>query len=245
MRLWLPVLLVGLLWATPVVARADTDTLTPRACVLALPGIGQLGVAGQQITYSKEIFCIPNGDAVSHPVIEWGDGTTSMGTIAIHGQDRVVVTGTHVYMSPGMFKVRAKVTDAVSGQTYSQGSEMEADIRSAPAPVPCDTQVSDPPKNSSVPAVGCEFKARRGSPVRRYEVAQIRARMPSADLRATISWGDGTKSAGAVTGIGTLRVSGRHRWRRSGRYTVIVTLTDASGHVVAQATGRAVVVVEK
>ncbi len=243
MRSWLPVLLVGLVWATPVVARADTDTLTPGACVLALPDISKLGVAGQPITYSKEISCIPNGDAVSNPVIEWGDGTKSIGTITTHGQGRVVVTGTHVYMSPGVFKIRAKVTGVVNGQTYSQGSEMEADIRSAP--VPCDTSVADPPKNGSVSAVGCEFKVRSGSPARRYEVARIRAGMPSANLRATISWGDGTKSVGVVTGIGTLRVRGHHRWQHAGRYTIVVTLTNASGRLVAQVTGRAVVVVEK
>lgn len=245
MRLWLPVLLVGLVLAAPIAARADTDTLPPGECVLALPGISKLGVAGQPTTYSNEIHCIPNGDAVSNPVIEWGDGTRNKGKITIRGQDRVVVTGTHVYTSPGMFKIRAKVTDTVSGQTYSQGSGMEADIRSAPAPVPCNTPASDPPKNSSVSAVGCEFKVRSDSPVRRYEVARVRTRMPSADLRTTISWGDGTKSTGAVTGTGTLRVSGRHRWERSGRYTVIVTLADASGHMVAQATGRAVVIVKK
>jgi hypothetical protein len=243
MRRWLPVLLIGLVWTTPVAARADTPT--PGACVLALPGISKLGVAGRPITYSSGIFCIPDGAAVSNPLVEWGDGTMSVGTITTHEQDRVVVTGTHVYTRPGVFKIRAKVTDMVSGQTYSQGSEMEADIRPAPSPVSCDAPVSTLPKSSGVSVVGCEFKVRSGSPVRSYEVARIRARMSSAGSRATISWGDGTKSAGAVTGTGTLRVSGRHRWQHSGRYAIIVTLTDAGGHVVAQATGRAVVVAGK
>ena len=75
MRRWLPVFLFGLLWAAPVAARADTPT--PAECVFALPGITKLGVAGQSIAYSRDIFCVPNGDAVSNPVIEWGDGTTS------------------------------------------------------------------------------------------------------------------------------------------------------------------------
>jgi hypothetical protein len=246
MRRWFPALLIGLVCAAPVAARANTPT--PAKCVVALPGISKLGVAGQPIAYSKEIFCIPNGDAVSNPVIEWGDGTTSVGTISVHEHDRVVVAGTHIYASPGVFKIRAKVTDVLSGQTYFQGSEMEADIRPSPlsaTPNPCDASVSDPSKSSSLSAVGCEFKARSGSPVRSYEVALIRARMPSAGLHATISWGDGTKSAGAVTGTGTLRVSGRHRWRHSGRYAIIVTLADASSHVVAKATGWAMVVAGK
>ncbi len=246
MRRWLPIFLIGLLWAAPVAARAETPP--PARCVYPLPLIVQLGVAGKSIAYSQGILCVPNGDAVSNPVIEWGDGTTSVGTLTSQEPGNVVVTGAHVYKSPGTFKIRAKVTDVMSGQTYSQGSEMEADIRAAPVPAtpaPCDAPVSDPPKSSSVSAVGCEFKVRSGSSVRSYEVALIRARTPSAGLRATISWGDGTKSIGVVTVAGTLRVSGRHRWQHSGRYTIIVRLTDASGHVVAKATGCAVVVAEK
>jgi hypothetical protein len=248
MRRWLPVVLSGLVWVAPVAARADTPP--PAACVYALPSISKLGVVGQWIAYSQSILCVPNGDAVSNPVIEWGDGTTSVGTITSQEPGHIVVTGAHIYTSPGTFKIRARVTDVVSGQVYSQGSKMEADIRPArlsATPVPCDAPVSDPPKSSSVSAVGCEFKVRSGSSVRSYEVAQIRARTPSAGLRATISWGDGTKSAGVVTGTGTgtLRVSGRHRWRHSGRHAIIVTLTNASGHVVAKATGCAVVVAGK
>ena len=202
MRRCLPVFLIGLLWATPAAARASTPA--PAECLLAEPGMSQLGVTGRPIGYSKHIVCIPNGDTVSNPVIEWGDGTTSVGTITTYEQDRVgvagthivVVAGTHIYTSPGVFKIRAKVTDVVSNQTYSQGSEMEADIHPAPlsaTPPPCE-----PPKSGGVSAVGCEFEVRSGSPVRSYEVALIRARMRSAGLHATISWGDGTKSAGAV-----------------------------------------------
>lgn len=246
MRRWLPALLGGLMCVAPGVARADT--LPPGECVLALPGISKLGLADQSIAYSQEIFCIPSGDAVSNPVIEWGDGTTSVGTMSAREQDRVVVAGEHVYTSPGTFKIRAKVTDVVSGQTYSHGSEMWADIRRAPlstTPVTCDAPVFDPPRSTSVATVGCELKVRSGSPIRSYEVARVRTRMLSADLRATISWGDGTKSAGVVTGTGALRVSGRHRWHHSGRYTIIVTLTDTRGKVVAEATGSAVVVARR
>lgn len=242
---WLPVVLLGLASAAPVAARANTSA--PDECVLALPGKGQLGVAGQPIAYSQGIFCVPNEDTLSDPVIEWGDGTTSPGTIAAREAGRVVITGAHVYRSPGMFEISARVTDVANGQSYSAGSEMEADIRpepvlAMPPPSEAPASVPDPPTSSSVSAVGCDFAMRRGSPVRSREVALIRTRIPSAGLRATISWGDGTKSAGAVTGTGTLRVNGRHRWRHSGRYSVIVALTDASHRVVAKATCRAIVV---
>jgi hypothetical protein len=246
MRRWLLVIVIGLLWAAAPVA-AEADTPTPAECVYAIPGIRQLGAAGQSIAYSQGILCVPNGDAASDPVIEWGDGTTSVGTITSQKPGYIVVTGAHIYTSPVTFKVRAMVTDVVSGRTYSGGSEREVDIRPAPVPAtpaPSKAPASgpDPPRSKSVSAVGYDFKVRRGSPIRGREVALIRTGTPSTDLRATISWGDGTKSRGAIAGIGTLRVTGRHRWRHPGRYAIIVTLTDASGHVVARVTGRAVVV---
>ena len=223
MRRWLPVLVISLAWAAPVAATAETPA--PAECLYALPGRLELGVVGQPIGYSQDIFCVPNGDTVSNAVIEWGDGRTSQGTIAAHESGLVLVTGNHVYTSPGRFTIRATVTDEANGQSYSGGSEVGAEIRP-----------------SSVSSTGCDFTVRRGTPIRSREVALIRAGTPSTNLHATISWGDGTESRGAVTGNGTLRVSGSHRWRRFGRYAIIVTLMDASGHIVARATGRAVVV---
>ncbi len=244
MRRWLPILLVGVLWAAPASARAD---MSPAECVLPLPAIVQVGVASQSLAYSQGIFCVPSGDAVSRPVIEWGDGTTSVGTIMAREPGRIAVTGAHVYTNPGTFKIRAKVTDMVSGQSYSAGSEIGADIRPSLVPAtsaPCEApaSLSDPPTGNIVSVIGSDFKVQRSSSTRSYEVALIRAGMSSTSLRATISWGDGTKSGGAVTGsAGTLRVRGRHRWLHSGHYAIIVTQTDTSGYIVATATGRAVV----
>ena len=38
-----------------------------------------------------------------------------------------------------------------------------------------------------------------------------------------------------------LRVRGRHRWRRSGRYAVVVSLVEARGHVLVRTVGQATV----
>jgi hypothetical protein len=243
MRRWLPAFVVGVMWAAPTSATAGAPELAE--CTFALPGTVQIGATGQSIAYVGDVFCVPNGDKVSNPVIEWGDGTTGPGTIMVDESGRLVVKDTHAYTNPGAFLIRATVTDDASGRSYSAGSEVEADIRPAPAPaIPASsgplTPAADPPV-SSVSVIGYNVTARRDSRLR-CVVAVVHGGMPSSSLRAIISWGDGTENRGTVTGIGTLHVSGRHQWRRSGHYALVVTLTNASGHLVARATSRAAVV---
>src|SRR5205823_4297290 len=74
---------------------------------------------------------------------------------------------------------------------------------------------------------------------------------PTGDFIATIDWGDGTTSAGTVSGptfsssgpsgsTGTFTVSGAHTYTNSGSFTVGVTLADdAPGTAAATATGAA------
>src|SRR5207245_8092153 len=65
-----------------------------------------------------------------------------------------------------------------------------------------------------------------------------------ADFSATIDWGDGTTTAGTVTGGGgTLSVSGSHSYADEGTFAVTVVLTDdAPGTASATAHNSAVVV---
>ena len=71
-------------------------------------------------------------------------------------------------------------------------------------------------------------------------VAALFTTAPAAQLRAMISWGDGSVSRAALRGRPPeLQVIGRHRWSRPGRYAVTVVVTDAAGQVLTQATGLA------
>ncbi|HTZ28825.1 MAG TPA: hypothetical protein VMC83_32795, partial [Streptosporangiaceae bacterium] len=66
---------------------------------------------------------------------------------------------------------------------------------------------------------------------------------PASDLAATIDWGDGTQSAGTVSGsAGSFAVSGTHTYTTAGQDTVTVTLSDdAPGTATAQATSTVTV----
>jgi len=54
---------------------------------------------------------------------------------------------------------------------------------------------------------------------------------PSANPRATIDWGDGTRTTGTIAPAagGTFVVTGNHPYAQTGSYTVQVTVNDSSG----------------
>ncbi len=63
--------------------------------------------------------------------------------------------------------------------------------------------------------------------------------LPAAQVRASISWGDGTVSSGTISGSPPeLRVSGLHRWPRAGRYLVTITLAGPDDQALARALSR-------
>jgi FG-GAP repeat len=74
----------------------------------------------------------------------------------------------------------------------------------------------------------------------RVVVARFRdAGRGTVHLRAVVHWGDGTSWGGAVLtrGDGVYDVRGLKRYRRPGRYAIVVTVTDADGRTsVARST---------
>jgi hypothetical protein len=211
----------------------------------------ELGTVGRPFLFSESVSCLPGGHEWSDPVIHWGDETISPGVItAVSLEDDefggMSVAGQHIYSRPGSFLIWVEVTDQI-GQTYRGGWHTDAFI-SAPSPPPPVTPTPAQPgsptpeqgsQNARASAHGRVFTALRGKSRRRV-VAVVSTTLPAAQVRARISWGDGTVSEGIVSGSAPeLRVSGRHRWRRSGRYVITVTVKGPSGKILARAAGRA------
>ena len=68
------------------------------------------------------------------------------------------------------------------------------------------------------------------------------ATQPASNFTATIAWGDGTTSAGTVTGgSGSFTVTGAHTYAESGSFTVTTTVTDAANATTASGSGTATV----
>jgi hypothetical protein len=70
-----------------------------------------------------------------------------------------------------------------------------------------------------------------GTPVTNQTVASFtdsNAAAVASNFTATINWGDGTTSAGTITGGPTFLVSGTHTYAVGGTFTVSVTISDAA-----------------
>jgi hypothetical protein len=144
--------------------------------------------------------------------ITWGDGNTSAGTIVANGSS-FTVTGTHTYAEEGAFATSVTITDGGGSKATVAGTATVAD-----APLTGSTT---------------NFSAIAGAPFT-GTVATFTDADPNgtaSDYAATITWADGSTSAGIITanGSGGFKVTGTHTYAAAGTYAVSVTIKDGSG----------------
>jgi hypothetical protein len=144
--------------------------------------------------------------------LNWGDGTPLTAGTIIGSSGSFTVTGQHTYADEGSFTTTVMVTETGPGGATGSGSGTatvtESDVLSG-TPVTVSAQAA----TSFTGIVATFTDAYTGN-------------APS-DFAATIDWGDGTTSAGTVTGGGgTFNVSGTHTYAAAGTFTVTVTLAD-------------------
>jgi ABC-type transporter MlaC component len=150
--------------------------------------------------------------------IRWGDGTTSAGAVSLVSGTTFQVTGSHAYAEEGSFPVAVTVTDAGGAAQLVVGT--------------ATFRVADAPLSPAGPSQTLAATEGAGSGPR--VVAQFSdpgTDGTAADYTATIAWGDGTTSAGAVSLVSgtTFQVSGSHAYMEEGKFLVTVTVTDAGG----------------
>jgi len=145
--------------------------------------------------------------------ISWGDGHTSAGTVASDGHRGYIVSGSNAYAEDGSATVSISVTDSGGGSTSATGT----------------ATIHDATISATAAAVNATEGATFSGPV-----ATITDNDPAgapADYTATITWGDGHKSAGtiAANGLGGFTVSGNNTYAEEGTDQMSVTVTDAGG----------------
>ncbi len=152
------------------------------------------------------------------PTITWGDGTSSSpGTVAKTGGP---ITGTHTYAVAGIY------TGSVSWQDDAGSHTVSFDVK-----------VVDAPLTATATPVSATAGTAFSGPVATFTDANPDGTV--SPYSATISWGDGTTSAGTITaGAGDFVVSGTHTYASPGLYHTTVTIRDAQG-ATATATGTA------
>jgi hypothetical protein len=189
---------------TQVVTIADPDL-----AVLPITSVEGASFSGQVATFAGSNPAVAAGDYAA--AISWGDGTAvSSGTITPNGSGGFNVTASHTYAEEGSFPIAVTITggDTISGTNTAT--------------------VAD----ASLTATGTKLNV-TGTKKFSGTVATFTDADPGGtvgDYSATITWDDGTTSAGTVAGSGPFTVSGSHTFPTfSGLHRITIAISDAGG----------------
>lgn len=148
--------------------------------------------------------------------IDWGDGTTSPGTVTHDPSGGYDVTGSHTYGDDGSDNVSVAVSDPGSTITVLSTAQVaDIDTLSATAsPVTANE--------------GVQFSGQVGI------FTDTLFSAAASDFAATIDWGDGVTAAGTVTKqSGVFTISGTHTYTDFGSFAIDATVRDVGGTATA------------
>jgi len=205
---------------TATVGEADSLSGTP-VTFSAAAGSSFTGVVAN---FSDTMAGAVPSDFVA--TINWGDATTSAGTVAGTGSS-FQVSGTHTYAGTGTFSVVVTLSDDAPGTATAQVTST-AHVGSTALFVTANniSTAEQPPFNGVVATFTDSDKTKTVS-----------------SFTATIAWGDGAMTPGTITGAaGSFTVSGQHAYADEGTFTLGVTVAEVSpGTSTGSATATATV----
>ncbi len=245
----------GHLVPPPVVPRssaAATTTITVKDAGISLTPAAVGGVEGQSSLIT--VATLTDGDGINTTTsdylgtIAWSDGTTSQAifTNALDGKGNIIpavfkVQGFHTFAEEGVSLATVKVWDTdfvrngIAGtpaDTISAFAQQQVPVTIGDAPL---TSIGTPVTISNTPT-GAPIV--EGQPTGSVVVATFQDGNPNAPLsdfpssNVTITWGDGTTSAGTVQpggGPGQFNVFGTHSYTEEGTFTTKVVIKDVGG----------------
>jgi hypothetical protein len=202
--------------ASGSVAVAEGEVLTPHG--MTITATQSHAFSGPVATFSDTDTANVAGDFAA--TINWGDGTTTTGTV-VGSNGAFTVDGSHTYATAGQFTIH------VQGADDSPGTATFAATSTAKVGFP----------GVMVLTAATEGKMLANN----TKVATFTDNHPgdtASSFTATINWGDGTTTAGTVEGSGgAFTVDGGHRYADEGSDTATVTLTRKSDLLQSTATG--------
>jgi CSLREA domain-containing protein len=170
--------------------------------------------------------------------INWGDGTNATPGAITGSGGNFTVSGNHTYAEEGPYNITAIITDVDNASNTATASTTvsvaDAALSAKPACPATSSQTFNGPTATFADAA---------SPFGTL-----------SDFSATVTWGDGTSSAGMVSGLEPYTVRGSHTYASTGAFTIVISITDIGGRkastsctpiVYGLATGGAFVVGDK
>lgn len=151
--------------------------------------------------------------------VDWGDGVIAPGIISGPTGGPFAVKSGHTYAEEGTFPIGVVVTDIGGAKKVARTTATIAD--------------------AALSARGTSLAPVEGVPFTAATVASFTDADPAgtaSDYAGVIDWGDGTTSAGTVTGSGTFSVAGDHTYAEEGAYTATVKIADVGGATVSTTT---------
>ena len=189
--------------------------------VIAIPPAGAI----EGVTYNGPVatFSDPgnptNVASDFNTSINWGDGTTTVGTLVANGGGNFTLSGVHTYVEEGANTVVANIADNAPGTAAISISGL--------------VTIADAPLTAAPVAVN----GTEGAPLTNVDVATFTDASVFGnvgDFLATINWGDGTPVTGGTVvqdAAGTFHVQGSHTYadENAAVYPVTVSILDNGG----------------
>jgi hypothetical protein len=184
--------------------------------------------------------------------IDWGDGSTSPGTVVEQGltpsdpDDRLSwqVYGSHTYQQPGTYDVRVSLTQYLSPtETANAVSWLDSAATITASSTAAPIVVGEPPFTALSETLTGTAGATLGSGAGPLVAIITDPTDDTQTYQATIDWGDGTTTSGTVSRSGLvvanipsyvpLDIFGNHTYAQPGTYEIHVSLTDAGNNIAS------------
>jgi hypothetical protein len=204
---------------------ADADALTGTGSTVAATEGTALTTTGLA-TFTDTLA---NSASDFTGTIDWGDGTTTTGTVS-GSAGSFTVDGTHAYADEGKFTIVTTLTDV---------NDDGSGLATATATATSTANVADA---DSLTGTGSTVAATEGTAFTSSGLATFTDTLANSasDFTSTIDWGDGTTTTGTVSGsAGSFTVDGTHTYADEGKFTIVTTLTDVDDDGSGMATATA------
>jgi hypothetical protein len=182
---------------------------------------GTEGTSANNVTVATFTDPDPEASAGDYSAtIDWGDGSSSAGTISGPTGGPFAVSGDHSYAEESAYTVKVTITDRDNSANHASTTSTAhvADAALTAGTVTANGGVE------GVSPTGLTFTFTDANP-----------NGASSDFTATIQWGDGSSSMGAVASdpASGFKVTGAHTYAEEGNYAVHVNIVDDGGSTAA------------